>query len=814
MNYDRDELMILASGSTRQTLAAVNAKIDSIAMAEAESLLARLICNISFEELAIVAPELREAIDRFLPKRKRKLQKLLGDCLKTPASNDSQPQRSTTPLVELEQKSEQGAEQELENYKLRLNKLETSHIFQWATYYRDTVGFIYKDIYDNLERADDWSSTLGKMRDLFAEHSTNIASRGISYSKQHGLSEEAAQYKSLSGLQQFLYLIMNLYVDSQEKISNASQARLYRNIGSALLCGVLEGYAEVLSWNKLCEHHKHWVPALGFTTGADALLLMQRNEKTIYPLIGLFDTIVPLLLAVDALFNKYNGHDHLVTRVSRIHQTTPISLEITLFSVVGGITSEFSVVAVFSGDVTELVEVEYLGINNSTLAVLRASPIVISWIEQHDKRNLIDASSVSGLSERAHDLSELVRGGLEKLIEFNSELEGSQLIRHNYAKDFPLEDPDTRRLFTVERHSVRVLLEKFERGTGIHLWCSVRRSGKTTAATSLSGRSLVIFQTMDQVTDQVHHNIFEREIRAALESAKPIASDFFENVITACLAGAGAERTNSKVIFLLDEYEILFGMLGAMAAQNQMIKFNVALPLLSQMVRFASRNLLIFMGQRPDAYHIIPAQNQLSPLVKQHPFPLFEHLEGGSDSEFSQFLRKVLSQNLPFSSSFADAVYAETSGHPYLTVNLMVDFCDWLATNNAVSSSTLDANRFELFAKARLIPGVLSRSSFYPFFKNQFSGYLSEESRRDELWLYAIARVLHQIGMKNPKVLYCPIARYNEYATQSLAGSTTTPQVLLTSGVLSNFFRQDNGNIRPAVRLMARLAACSTPEVL
>src|SRR5690606_34952448 len=127
------------------------------------------------------------------------------------------------------------------------------------------------------------------------------------------------------------------------------------------------------------------------------------------------------------------------------------------------------------------------GINRSAVVVLKASPIVNSWIEQHDKRNFIDASRVCGLSESAYDLSELVRGELEKQIEFNSDPEGSQLIRHNYAKEFPLEDPDSRRLFTVERHSVKVLLEKFERGTGIHLWCSVRRSGKTTAATSLSG---------------------------------------------------------------------------------------------------------------------------------------------------------------------------------------------------------------------------------------------------------------------------------------------------------------------------------------
>ncbi len=796
--------MVSASGNTRQILATVHAKIDSIAMSEAESLLASLITNLSSDEISIIVPELREAVSRFLPKRERKLNALLERRLSGTAPDGAHSSDAGYREAGLK----------LDDYKGRLNKLQTSHIFQWSTYYRDTVGFIYKDLFDVLEREEDWSSVLSEVRGLFTDHALSISSRGLSYSQQHGLSDEAAQSKCLSGLQQFLYLVMNLYVDSQEKISNANQSRLYRTIGSTLLCGVLEGYAKELGWDKLCRSYRHWVPALGFISGADALLLMQKSDKTLTPLIGIFDTVVPVLLAVDALFNKYNDFDYLVTRVSRIYQATPVSLEIILHSVVKNIASEISAVSVISGETTELVEVESLGYNRATIIVLKASPIVSSWIEQHDKQSFVDASSVNGLSEGAYDLSELVRGALEKQIEFNKDHKGTQPIRHNYAKEFPLEDPDSRRLFTVERHSVKVLLEKFERGTGIHLWCSVRRSGKTTAATSLSGHSLVIFQTMDQVTDQVHHNIFEQRIKESLSSSMPIANDFFDTVVDACLSGAGIERTQGKVIFLLDEYEILFGILDTMAAALPMVKFNVVLPLLSQMVRFASRNLLIFMGQRPDAYHIIPAQNQLSPLVKQHPFPLFEHLVGSGDSEFSQFLRKVLSQNLPFTPSFADAVFAETSGHPYLTVNLMVDFCDWLALNNVMSSSMLDANRFELFVKARLRLSMLSRSTFYPFFKHQFSGYLSEQTRKDELWLYAIARVLHQIGLKHPRALSCPIARYNELAAQSLAGSTTTPQVLLTSGVMSNFLKHDDGSIRPAVRLMARLAACSTPEVL
>ncbi|WP_421560449.1 hypothetical protein [Pseudomonas sivasensis] len=793
--------MVSTSGSTKQILTSVNAKINSTSMGEADTILSALIESISIDELKIIAPELRETIEQFFPRRRRRLSELLQTRLAS--SNFEKPgDIKRSPI-----------ERQLDDYARRLEKLQNSHIFQWHTFYLDTVGFIYRELYETLENAENWSDALIAIRKQFSHHGSCISSRGLAYSLQHGLNEEVARYKSLSGLQQFLYLVMNLYIDSQEKIVNANQSRLHRRITSAFLCGVLEGYANTLGWEKLIVGYKHWLPALGFTTGADALSLMQKSETTLQPLIDLFDTVVPILLAIDSLETKFNGSDYLATRVSRVYQSTPANLEITLHLVNGSIASEVSAVCVFAEEISELFEVELIGRRLPSVTVLRASSIVRNWIEQHEKTHFIDATFINGKSEKAYDLSEIVRSEMEKQIEVNSNLNKTQLVHHNYAADFPLEDPDSRRLFTVERHSVKTLLKKFEHGSGIHLWCSVRRSGKTTAATSLSGHSKVIFQTMDHVTDQLHYNIFEQRIKSALQSVAPIAHDFFESVIGACLEGAGIEKNKGKIIFLLDEYESLFGLLDAMVNANPLVKFNVALPLLSQMVRFSANNLLIFMGQSPDAYHIIPTQNQLSPLVRQHHFPLFEHIEGAEDSEFGQFIKKVLSQNLPFTPSFADAVFAETSGHPYLTVNLMVDFCDWLASNNSPATTALDANSFELFTKARLSPSVLSRSTFYSFFKHQLSGYLSEQTRKDELWLYAIARVLNQIGQKHPKALSCPIARYNELANMSLAGSTTTAPVLLVSGVKSNFLKHNDGHVKPAVRLMARLAACSIPEI-
>ena len=798
-----------ASGNTRQELASINAKIDNTAMNEAYESLELLINGLSQDELSLVAPDIKAIISRFFKKKKKVLTTLfeenLNGNLKDSANNANELSHSSSTFIRLEE------------YSLRLDKLKLSHIFQWATYYRDTLGFIFKDLCDLLTSLDDWDDVLQDVSKKFSDHAFSISMRGIQHSQKHGLGDEASHYKTLGGLQQFLYLIMNLYIDYQDKIITSKQSIIARNITSALLSGVLSGYVKTLNWKVLCLNYRHWVPAFGFINGSDALSLLQEIEEennNLDSLNGLFDTIVPVLLAVDTFSNKLHGSDFIFPRLSRVLPSDPLKLDIILSAVVDKTMMDILISSVFSEKLTELDEAQSLDNFVTTLVIFRAGPIVKDWIEERDHQKFIDASSVLGRFENAKDLSEIIVARIEKKITLNAESNKSLIVSHNYAKEFPLEDPDTRRLFMVERHSVKKLLEEFELETGVHLWCSVRRSGKTTAAMNLSGRFVVIFQTMDHVTEQTHQNIFEKEIMLALRAEKPLPNDFFESVVEQCVIANGIEDiSRKKIVFLLDEYETLFGILGAMSDASQIFRFTIALPLLSQMVRFASRNLLIFMGQRPDAYHIIPAQNQLSPIVKQKYFPLFEHYKGAVDSEFSQFLKRVLTQNLPFTPSFIDAVYAETSGHPYLTANLMVDFCDWLVSNNVENNVLLDANRFLTFSKDRLSLASLSRSPYYKFFQAQFSGYLSEQTRKDELWLYAVARVLHQIGSKHPKVLSCPIARYKEYAAKALVNSTVSPQLLLSSGVMSNFLKTDEGYVKPAIRIMARLAACSVSEL-
>lgn len=800
--------MLSASGYTKKELAEIRALIDSTSLNLAYDKLYDLLNKTHKDEILLILPELRKIIGSFFKKKQRSLSDKLQSCI-----DCKQIEVENNPL-----QSSDSIEGLLENYTLRLQKLEHSHIFQWTTYYRDTVSFILKDLINALEKLDSWDEVLEGVNEVFQNHSSKISQRGIEYSLKNGLDESLTYNKTTGGLQQFIFLIINLYGEVQSEISTSSQSNLIRKIISSMLAGVLIGYKKVVGWDRLCNSYRHWVPAIGFLNGNDLINLIQENDTTPPYLLGIFDTTVPLLLAIDNISEKLHNFDYIYPTISKVQYNEPLKLEISWSRVLDKKIANFSATCVFSENIEDIIDAESLLLTASDLVVLRADPIVNEWIDKHEKSNFIDSCIVDGIVDNAINLSEVIASKLQEQLNINAERDKTGYIYHNYAKDFPLEDPELRKFFYVERHSVKSLLEQFENNTGIHLWCSVRRSGKTTAATSISdvsSRSMVLFQTMDHVTELPHQNIFEKEILAALNEKKPISSSFFEDTVNKCLLAYLIEgEKNKKIIFVLDEYETFFGLLEAYAQTEAIIKFSIVLPLLSQMVRFSAKNLLIFMGQRPDAFYILPAQNQLSPLVKQHNFPLFEHFTGSTDSEFSQFLKKVLSPKLPFTPSFNDAVYSETSGHPYLTVNLMVDFCDWLIENNFMNNEILlDGNIFQSFAKVRLTIAALSRSTFYQFFQSQLNSYIGGGDHKDELWLYAITKVLNQIARKHPKVLSCPIAKYNEIAVQSVGNSTINPAMLLSTGLMSNFLKNDGGYVKPAIRLMARLAACSKMEI-
>ena len=216
-------------------------------------------------------------------------------------------------------------------------------------------------------------------------------------------------------------------------------------------------------------------------------------------------------------------------------------------------------------------------------------------------------------------------------------------LSYNFARLFPLNNPFLHATFRVVRQSVRNLLRSFERDTGIRLWCSVRRSGKTTAASfdlHPSGNIKVVNQTMQPTGQTTDDHIFAESLNEALHVGKPLSDNFIRDVIEKY--SHNQIEPGKRIILVLDEYEILFDKLRIADRKDESIRYDVALPLLNQLVEFSRENLLLLIGMQPDAHYILMEHNQLSPFVVRDHFPLFVHASGSLDSEFAILLHRVL----------------------------------------------------------------------------------------------------------------------------------------------------------------------------
>lgn len=812
--------MSSTSGAVRQRLSEIAAHIDANRVQAASDAMASLFRSQPVESLELLAPELREQIGRLLPRRKRDLGAMLDDAL----SRTSRPPVQVVKAGEVVARPQPSRpiQSSIERYRSRLADLGRFHIFQWATYYRETVLYLFKDLQDELRGREEWQPMLDEVSRALSEHAQDIFSRGFQHLDSKGVSNEVAEIKSINGLQKFLYLVVTLLLEQRDGIKNSRDARLLWDIASSLIVGVLRGYGrldagDMQGWVLLRRSLRTWLPPLGFTRGGDALQLIQDFPAAERP-DDIFVTIVPALLGVEKFGNRFHGADFMLPRLSRVAIGEPPRLDLTYTTSESGSTRELIVSCFFQGTVAEArVLAEAVALRASAV-VVKTRGLAKTWIDGQQASPVLDASDVLPIAEQTENFSEMVRASLETSAHAQSDLIDADSLGRNFAREFPLEDPDFRKLFLVERHSVKRLLEQFEEGSGIHLWCSVRRSGKTTAVSSLSdmtARSVVVFQTMDHQPNQPELNVFLKRVREAFAARQGIAEDFFAKVVRECaLSNAPIDYEQRKVVLIIDEYETLFGMILAYTSDDVGLRYLVAQPLLSQMVGFAANNLLVFMGQRPDAHLILSSQNQLSPLVRQHNFPLFEHFAGATDTEFTQFLRRVLTEKLPFAPSFADAVFHETSGHPYLTVNLLVDLCDWLIQNRRKEGhGDLDSAVYAAFAKDRLSQAALERSPYYSFFHGMLSEYLSELGRRNEPWLYAVSSILIQIARKHPKSFGSSLPGFQQIAAPYGPVARATPERLLASAVMSNFLKESDGQVFPGIRLMARLAASAVPNV-
>jgi hypothetical protein len=812
--------MASVSAQTRQRLTVVSGLIEANLVQNASTQLRELIRTLPPQELVLASHDVRHQIDRFLKQRRRDLLLELDARLGTFTQD---PVKSEGGKVVRSPLSPAATAQPLNaRVQVMLRDLAANHIFKWSPNYRDALQFIVDSALVDLPDSGAIEFEISTISGHFAAHSNDIFSRGYAFQVRRGLTPAVAEIKSVSGLQAFLDLAVSIYLERRQSVVSAASASVLWGITSAMLVGIVGGYGSVefgniAGWQVLSKNPRSWVPPMGFCRGTELTAFFddfppKHRDENLHRSLG------GTALAIERLAHKFYGDDILLPRLSRMSVQGPARLDITLAAKRGALRQDLLVTCFWHGTLQSNSPITAAQALRAAVVVAALDDRVESWIETEGVRGVVNTAGHAADSQQVHHLSELIFACIQDQEIRDDRYGDPTVMTHNFAGDFPLDDPDFRRQFMVQRHSVKLLLQEFDGSTGIHLWCSVRRSGKTTAAQELadsSGASVVVAQTMDRVPRLPLQNIFATRVREAFQAAIEVTDDFFVRVVRECaLAATATEAGDRRIVFIIDEYESLFGLIDAYSRADRALKVMVALPLLSQMVDFATRNLLIFMGQRPDAYLVLSAQNQLSPLVRQLSFPLFEHVDGAPDTEFSQLLAYVLDEKLPFDRSFATAVYEETSGHPYLTVNLMVDFCDWLITNRyRLSGTALTGQQFADFARDRLTATALKRSPYYEFFHGQMAEYLSEQAREDEPWLCAIANILRSLATKHPRNFTCSVNSYEQWAAPIGAAARMSAARLLTTGGQSNFLRDKDGQVSPGVRLLARLAGSAAPRL-
>jgi hypothetical protein len=778
--------------------------------ADAQALAISLIEGLAIGELEARATQLRTAFEAaFFKKRKIMLLELLDEKLYGP------PPAPATAA----QASAHAEDAWLEEFHGALQDLSDRHIFQWSTYYRDRLAEDFNYFLDRLADVEEARKLLPKISSALSSHAEDIFQKGFNYQTAQGESETYALLKSLNGLQRFFDLPIEFYSTRLPGAADLESACQLRALNSCMLSAIIVGYTQVTFGDRsgqeiLQENARAWLHTLPFLTTDDMLLVQKRIGPSHFT-DGLLRSVLPTVSAFDGLgtnrqhvplpaLSQYSVAEHRLDISLRPSTRSPYQqmIEVQCYLDGGYI------------DRRDLEEAHRRGV----AAVVAPLPSDLRAFIEQDGR--LSATVVAVPREASVDSIPATRDQVLRLLVARSYRQGttsvrSQPLQYNFARDFPLEEPGKLRYYRVHRHSVHDLLRTFESRNGVRLWCSVRRSGKTTAGfdlASTTGEAAVVSQTCSSTGELANDGVCYDRISAALDEGRRIPSTFFADLVNHCADGESADR--GRTVFVLDEYETLFGDLHAALQSDSGIRYTVVQPLLNQMVRYARENLLVFLGQQPDAHYILMEQNQLSPFVRQDPFPLFAHEIGAAESEFAQFTQKVLGPQVASDASFIDAIYAETAGHPFLTVNLLRDFVAFLIEQERRQSDLhVTLEDAAQFSESRLRPSRISRSREYEFFRQAASQAMGARDGRDTVWLRTVYSCLSEITRTSPVSMRCGMKDFEDIVERIGPDTGISADRLLSSATESNFLDSDGEWVWPKIRLLGRIAAISQGDV-
>ncbi|MER7893274.1 hypothetical protein ABTX15_25970 [Micromonospora sp. NPDC094482] len=340
-------------GDIAARLAEIRGLLHQVKPGEAEDAVRALVAELGDDALREHSSELYDVVDRFLPKRRRQLVELLDQALSrvsppepvasgttptrdpltdddttvlvdTPAPvhlaavNGARPATPSPSPVQLIRSRPRGGTTVRSNGPVRdpdpaymnyrfteeLDNLSRSHIFQWATFYRDVLSEYFEAFLMEVVE-DDRSQVPDITKSALMHHARDIFSKGYSRLRTtQGFSEHHALNKSLSGLQRFLDLPLELYSSRLADAHRDGSAWSLRRLCSAMLFGILHGYSDVrfeLTGRQILPRFpRSWAYVLPFLTSEDLHELSTLIEPGQFH-DGVADSVFPLVEVVDKL---------------------------------------------------------------------------------------------------------------------------------------------------------------------------------------------------------------------------------------------------------------------------------------------------------------------------------------------------------------------------------------------------------------------------------------------------------------------------------------------------------------------------------
>lgn len=690
-----------------------------------------------------------------------------------------------------------------------LVELSKNHVFQWSTAYRKVLSEYFDAFHEYLCGTEKPLPLLRLIKAALSDHSKEIFQKVFElYSARTTSDAHDVTTKTLAGLQRFLDLVLEFYSARLDEAHNERGPAVLRQLCSAMIFGIVNGYAKTQFYRAgsrvLSEFPQYWAYTLPFLGHRDLSELIKALEADDFA-AGTQDSVLPLVDALDAFLDS----DAELAPLPALSQydSTLRRLDVSLQTPAGTDSDQLYEIQCY-------IDAEYVHLDLIEKAAARAVRAVVAPLSDELRGLLASIDRFSDLVVHADGAAfARLREVLADIGYQSKPSSPDRPIMFNWAAAFPLENQARVRYKHVYRVSVRRLMEKFDRRSGVRLWCSVRRSGKTTACASdldSTSGSAIIPQTCESTGLIVGGGVFYNRVQNALQSGARLNENFVSRTVAECLPVASAKDT--RVILIIDEYETLFGDLQTSVDRHKHLRYTVVQPLLNQLVSFSHENLLIFMGQQPNAHFILMDQNQLSPVVEQDSFPLFTHNpELGANGEFYELLSLVLSGHIELDMDFVTRVYDETGGHPFLTVKLLISFMDWLiATKQPISRlSPVRPDLFAEFTEPNLDPTTILHNSNYDFFKGAVAKHLSPLGRKSDPWLHSVYSALRAIVLMSPDTLELSLDDYTELVAPDCAG--TSPQELLSTATRANFLVLQDGVVRPRIPLLARIASAVTP---